>query len=450
MTGMKKKLACIILAAGKGTRMKSDLPKPLHPVAGLPMLAHVIAAAQSLAPEKIVVVVGPGMEAVADSARPHVTAIQEKQNGTGGAALAAQKALAGFKGDVLVLFGDTPLVTSQTLELMVAARQKPKTGLVYAAMTPDDPASYGRMILNRDKTLKKIVEFRDATAAERRIGLCNGGIVCADGARLFKWLSRLTTRNAQGEYYLTDLPQQARKDGLATRIVMVVPEEMAGVNSRADLAHVEHLAQQRLRRRFMENGVTLADPATAYFSHDTQIENDVTIGQNVVIGPGVRIGRGAHILPFCHLEGTDIGPGACIGPFARLRPGADIREKARVGNFVEIKKSTLGKGAKANHLSYIGDAEIGDGANIGAGTITCNYDGFDKRRTVIGAGAFIGSDTCLVAPVTVGRDAMTGAGSVITRDVPDGALALERNEQSVHPGWATNFRARKSRKKGAA
>lgn len=447
---MKKKLACIILAAGKGTRMKSDLPKPLHTVAGAPMLAHVIETAERLSPEKIIVVIGSDMEAVATLAHPHICVVQEKQNGTGGAVLAAKNALAGFKGDVLVLFGDTPLVKPETLEEMIAQRQNPKTGLVYAAMTRDDPASYGRMILNKDKTLQKIVEFKDANPAERKIKLCNGGLVCADGAHLFKWLAKVTTQNAQGEYYLTDLPPIAKKDGLTTRIVTVHPDEMAGVNSRSDLATVEKLAQGVLREKFMAGGVTLTDPDTVYFSHDTQIENDVTIGPNVFIGTGVTIKNGAEILPFCHLEGVEIGAQAKIGPFARLRPGTVIGEKAKVGNFVEMKKTALGKGAKVNHLSYIGDTDVGAKANVGAGTITCNYDGFDKHQTIIGAEAFIGSNTCLVAPVTVGKGSMTGAGSVITKDIPDNALALERGQQTTHDGWAVKFRARKNGKKGAA
>ncbi len=447
---MKKKLACIILAAGKGTRMKSDLAKPLHKVAGLPMLSHVIRTAEQLSPEKIVVVVGPGMESVEKIAAPHACAVQEKQNGTGGAVLAAQKALKGFKGDIVVLFGDCPLVSAETIRTMIELKQKNKTGVVYAAMTPADPGSYGRMVLNKDKTLKAIVEFKDASLPQKKIKLCNGGIICADGERLFGWLSKVTSRNAQGEYYLTDLPPIAKKDGFATRIVEVPCDEMAGVNSRADLAHVEKLAQQKLRSTFMAGGVTLTDPDTVYFSHDTQIENDVIIGPNVVIGSGVSIKKGAEILPFCHLEGVTIGQNAVIGPFARLRPGTSVGEKAKVGNFVEMKKTRLAKGAKVNHLSYIGDADVGARANIGAGTITCNYDGFDKHETVIGDEAFIGSNTCLVAPVTVGKGSMTGAGSVITKDIPDHALSLERGEQTTREGWAAKFRERKNRKKGVA
>ncbi|MCC7036759.1 MAG: bifunctional UDP-N-acetylglucosamine diphosphorylase/glucosamine-1-phosphate N-acetyltransferase GlmU [Alphaproteobacteria bacterium] len=443
-----KKLACIILAAGKGTRMKSALPKPLHEIAGRSMVAHAIASCEALNPEKIVVVIGPDMPQMAEAVKPHATAIQAVANGTGGAALAAREHFKNFDGDILVVFSDTPLVTSETMQRMVEARrQLPAIGLTYSAFRPADPAKYGRMVMDDDGTLKKIIEWKDANDAERKITLCNGGIVCGDGAKLFDWLSQVGNDNAQKEYYLTDLPQIARKDNRTTHVVEISEEETAGVNSREDLAVIERLMQQRLRKKHMANGATLTDPASVFFSHDTIIGQDVTIGTNVVFGPGVTIANNVEILPFCHIEGAIVAESAQVGPFARLRPGTVLGADAKVGNFVETKNAQIGAGAKASHLSYLGDAVIGDRANIGAGTITCNYDGYLKHKTVVGKDAFIGSNTALVAPVTIGDGAIVGAGSTITQDVAADALALTRAPQVAKDGWAPVFRETKKKEK---
>ncbi len=452
-----RKLAVVILAAGKGTRMKSDLPKVLHPVAGRPMLQHVQASVAELAPAETVVVVASDMAAVEAAAAPSRCAVQSQPLGTGHAVAAAQQALQPLMDaaavDVLVVFGDTPLLTAATLNRMVEARARPEAAEIYGlAFRPADPAQYGRIILDDDGRIEKIVEFADADSAQRRIGLCNAGIVIADGQRLFELLGRLGSDNAQGEYYLTDIFALARQDGRPAGVVECPVEEMLGVNSRADLALVEAVMQDRLRRRAMAEGATLIDPATVWLSADTRLGRDVTIHPSVFIGPRVSIGDGVEIRSFSHLEGAEVGAGAVLGPFARLRPGAEIGENAHVGNFVEIKNAQLSAGAKANHPSYLGDASVGPGANIGAGTITCNYDGFAKHRTAIGEGAFIGSNTALVAPVDVGSGAVVGAGSTIVRDVPEDAIAVARAVQQNNEGQAARSRARtqaeKDRQKG--
>ncbi len=446
-----QKFACVILAAGQGTRMHSEMPKPLHKVAGQSMVRHVIDAASALSPEKIIVVIGENMGDMAVEVAPHLTAVQKVANGTGGAVKPAAEHLQGFDGDVVVLFGDTPLVTSNSItKLLDKRREHSDTGLVYSAMRLDNPASYGRMVLGDGDILERIVEFKDANDDERQINLCNGGIMCADGTRLFDWLDALSNDNAQAEYYLTDLPAIARKENLSTRIVEVPAEDMEGVNSRLDLAMIEKKFQNRLRIKAMEEGITLQDPDTTYFSFDTKIAKDVTIGQSVVFGVGVEIETGANILPFCHLEQCIVHSNASVGPFARLRPNADIGENAKVGNFVEIKKTKLGRGAKVSHLSYLGDAVVGERANIGAGTITCNYDGFLKYKTVIEADAFIGSNSALVAPVTVGAGAFVGAGSVISSDVPSNALGVTRAKLLISKEWAKNFREKKQAEKEGA
>jgi bifunctional UDP-N-acetylglucosamine pyrophosphorylase/glucosamine-1-phosphate N-acetyltransferase len=445
---MTKKLGCIILAAGKGTRMKSAIPKPLHKIAGRPMVQHVIAAAESLNPDKIVVVIGSDMEQMNEAVRPHATTIQQTPNGTGGAALAAKEHFKGFDGDILILFGDTPLVTAPTLQKMIDLRsQLPAIGLVFSGMRVTEPNTYGRMVMDEDGTLKKIAEFKDATDEEKNITLCNGGIVCADGAQLFKWLAQVSTNNAQNEYYLTDLPAIARKDNRQTLVVEIPSAELEGINSRTDLAKVEKLAQQKLREKHMLGGATLIDPETVYFSYDTVIGQDVTIEPNVFFGPGVKIGNNVAILANSHLENTEVEDGAQIGPFARLRPGSKIGKGAKVGNFVETKNTHIGAGAKANHLSYLGDADVGEKANIGAGTITCNYDGFLKYKTKIGKETFIGSNTALIAPVTIGNGAYVGAGSTISEDVPDNALGITRAPQINKDGWAPEFRQKKIKEK---
>ena len=445
---MTNKLGCIILAAGKGTRMKSSLPKPLHKVAGRSMVGHVIAAAEALNPDKLVVVIDAGSPQMAEAVKPCLTAVQSVANGTGGAALAAKEHFKDFNGDILILFGDTPLVTTATLQKMVdIRRQFPAIGLTFSGMHAPLPNTYGRMVLDDDGTLKKIVEFKDATDAEKNIPLCNGSIVCADGAQLFKWLGQVSNNNAQNEYYLTDLPAIARKDNRQTHVVEIPADEMAGINSRPELAKIEKLAQQRLREKHMLNGATLTDPDTVYFSYDTAVGQDVTIGPNVYFGPGVKIANNVEILPDCHIEGADIEEGARIGPFARLRPGSKIAREAHIGNFVEIKNTYIGAGAKASHLSYLGDAEVGEKANIGAGTITCNYDGFSKSKTKIGREAFIGSNSALVAPVTIGNGVYIGAGSTISKDVPDNALGITRAPQINKEGWVPEYRQKKIREK---
>lgn len=439
-----RKLACIVLAAGKGTRMKSSLPKPLHAVAGLPMVNHVIRAAEELSPEKIIVVIGNDMPQMADAVAPHTTCIQQTVNGTGGAVLAAQEHFLGFDGDILILYGDAPLVTSDTLRRMVdIRRQFPAVGLTYSGMRVAAPNPYGRMIMDDDGTLKRIVENKDATEEQRKIDLCYGGLVCADGTKLFEWLSQITNDNAQKEYYLTDLPQIARKDNRTTLVVEVDAEDMEGANNRVELSKLEHLMQQRLRNKHMVNGATLLVPETVYFSYDTVIGQDVTIEPNVFFGKGVSVGNNVTIKSFSHLVETIIEDEAQIGPFSRTRPGSKICEKAKLGSFAETKNTTLASGAQANHFAYLGDADVGENANIGAGTITCNYDGFTKSRTKIGSNSFIGCNSSLIAPVEIGHGAYIAGGSTISKNVPDNALGITRAPQLIKEGWATEFRRKK-------
>ncbi len=444
----ERPIAAIVLAAGQGTRMKSRLPKVLHALAGRPMIGHVLAAVDALSPARVVVVVAPGMDAVAAAAPGAAIAVQEQPLGTAHAVLAAREALAGFEGDVLILFGADPLITPETLARMVAARNAaPGAAVVVLGMRPDDPGAYGRLVLDRDGALDRIVEFRDASPEERAIPLCNAGVMAVDGTHLFALLDAVGNDNAKGEYYLTDIVAVARARGLRCAVVEGDADELKGVDSRADLAVAEALMQARLRAAALAAGVTMIDPSTVYLAFDTEIAEDVVIEPNVVFGPGVRVGRGARIRAFSHIEGAEIAAGAQIGPFARLRPGASVGEAARIGNFVEVKAAAIEDGAKVNHLSYVGDARVGAGANVGAGTITCNYDGFSKSRTEIGAGAFIGSNTALVAPVSVGDGAIVGAGSVVTRDVPADAVATTRAPQDTRPGAAKRLRARKQRAK---
>lgn len=441
-------LACVILAAGKGTRMKSDLPKVLHRVAGRPMVGHVLAAVKALDPDHVVVVVGPGMDSVAAAVAPYPTAVQQEQRGTADAVRAAFGLLEGFTGDVVVLYGDTPLVTPDTLRAMVAARrQASDPAVVVLGMRPEDPGAYGRLILNARGGLEKIVEYLDASADERAVTLCNAGLMAFDGARMFDLIGRIGNENAKSEFYLTDVVQIARVSGMACAVVEAAPAEVVGVNSRAELAEVERLMQRRLRKAAMDNGATLCDPDSTLFSHDTRLGRDVIVGAHVVFAPGVTVGDGVEIKPFCHLEQTRVDNGAVIGPYARLRPGAEIGPDAHIGNFVEIKNAVVESGAKVNHLTYIGDARIGAKANIGAGTITCNYDGFGKYHTDIGAGAFIGSNSSLVAPVSIGDGAIVGAGSVVTSAVEADALVVSRAQQKAYVGWAKRFRERKQAEK---
>ncbi|MEH3036771.1 MAG: bifunctional UDP-N-acetylglucosamine diphosphorylase/glucosamine-1-phosphate N-acetyltransferase GlmU [Sphingomonas adhaesiva] len=440
-------VAIVVLAAGKGTRMKSDLHKVLHPIAGRPMLLHLLASAATLSPAKTVVVVGAGREQVETAVAPLGAQIahQAEQLGTGHAVMQAEDALAAFEGDVLILYGDVPLVSPATMRAMLerlhAADAPP---VVVLGFRPADPAAYGRVIVTPGTDrVERIVEFKDASPAERAETLCNSGLMAARGRDLFALLKRLGNDNAAGEYYLTDIVALA--GGAAA--IEVDAAEVAGVNSRAELAAVEASWQQARRAQAMADGASLVAPDTVWFSHDTVLGRDVIVGPNVVFGPGVTVADGVTIHAFSHLEGAEVASGAEVGPYARLRPGAVLEAKAKVGNFVEVKKARLGAGAKANHLSYIGDADVGAKANIGAGTITCNYDGFFKYRTVIGEGAFVGSNSALVAPVTIGAGAIVAAGSVVVREVADDSLALARGRQEERPGWAARFRAAMKAKK---
>ncbi|MGE5506308.1 MAG: bifunctional UDP-N-acetylglucosamine diphosphorylase/glucosamine-1-phosphate N-acetyltransferase GlmU [Actinomycetota bacterium] len=443
------KLAVVILAAGMGTRMKSQLPKVMHPLAGRPMISHLKQTVEALSPDRVVVVVGPGMDSVAAAVAPWPTVVQHERLGTGHAVMQAREALAGFHGDVLVLYGDTPLIGQATLERMLAERRGPRhPAVVVLGFRPADPGEYGRLVVGAEG-LKAIVEHRDATPDQRTIPLCNSGVLALDGARLWKLVDRLGNDNAKGEYYLTDLVALARADGACCTHVEGDVLELLGVNSRAELAVAEAVVQRRLREAALTGGATLIEPETVWLSWDTRLGQDVLIWPNVVFGPGVTVGNGVTIRSFCHFEGCTIADGAELGPFARLRPGAEIGEGVHIGNFVEIKKAAVEKGAKVNHLSYVGDARVGAGANVGAGTITCNYDGFNKSFTDIGEGAFIGSNTSLVAPVKVGDGAIVGAGSVITKEVGAGALAVARGSQMELKGWADRFRERKRAEKAA-
>ena len=443
-------VAAIVLAAGKGTRMKSDLHKVLHPLAGRPMLGHLLAAVDALPPARTVVVVGSGREQVEPLVAEHggVVVVQDPQHGTAHAVRQAEAALAGFAGDVLILYGDTPLVTTATMARMLERlRAGDAPAVVVVASRPADPLQYGRIVAEADGTIVKMVEYKDASPEERAVDLCNSGLMAVRAEDLWPLLERVGNDNAAGEYYLPDIVMLAAGDGRRSAVIEVDADEVAGINSRAELAEVEALWQRRRRIEAMAEGVSLFAPETVFFSHDTEIGRDTVVEPNVVFGPGVRIAQGARIRAFSHLEGASVASGAEIGPYARLRPGTEIGEKARVGNFVETKKARLGKGAKANHLSYLGDADVGAGANVGAGTITCNYDGFFKYGTRIGEGAFIGSNSALVAPVAIGAGAIVGAGSVITRDVAPDALALVRPEQREKAGWAARFRSAMQAKK---
>jgi bifunctional UDP-N-acetylglucosamine pyrophosphorylase / glucosamine-1-phosphate N-acetyltransferase len=441
-------IAAIILAAGKGTRMKSDLHKVLHPIAGRPMLMHLMDAVDALSPARKVVVVGSGKEQLEAALKGSAElAVQEPQFGTGHAVQQAERALSGFEGDVLILYGDVPFVPTATMQGMVDRLNADDTpAVVVLAFEPEDPTGYGRVIVEGGKIVK-MVEQKDATDAEKAVKLSNSGLMAVKSRDLFELLARVTDDNAQKEYYLTDIVNIAGADGRACVAVTTDPFDVAGINSRAQLAEMEGEWQARRRMRAMDDGASLIAPDTVWFAYDTVIGRDVVIEPNVFFGPGVSVADGVTIRAFCHIEGASLATGVEVGPYARLRPGAVLEEKAKVGNFVEVKKSRLGKGAKANHLSYIGDADVGAGANIGAGTITCNYDGYFKHQTVIGERAFIGSNSALVAPVKIGKDAIVAAGSAVTRDVADGELRLVRAEQSSKPGWADRFHEAMKQKK---
>lgn len=450
--GLNRPLAAVVLAAGKGTRMKSDLHKVLHPIAGRPMLEHLLASLGELAPEKLVVVAGHGREQLETALGNRATiAVQDPQHGTAHAVQMAEPALQGFAGDVLILYGDVPFVSAATMRAMIERLHGAgEPAAVVLGFEPHDALQYGRVIVSGDR-IEKMVEFKDATDSERACRLCNSGLMAVRAEDLFPLLARVGNDNAQGEYYLPDVVNIALSDGRACAVTITAdPDEVAGINSRAELAEAEARWQQRRRRQAMDDGASLIAPETVWFSWDTQLGRDVTVEPNVVFGPGVTVADGVTIHAFSHLEGASVSSGAELGPYARLRPGAQIGEKAKVGNFVEIKKAVLGKGAKANHLSYIGDAEVGAGANIGAGTITCNYDGYFKYKTIIGERAFIGSNSSLVAPVRIGADAIVAAGSAVTRDVDAGELRIVRAEQLVKPGWADRFHDTMKKKKAEA
>jgi bifunctional UDP-N-acetylglucosamine pyrophosphorylase/glucosamine-1-phosphate N-acetyltransferase len=449
---MTRPVAAIILAAGKGTRMKSDRHKVLHPIAGRPMIEHLLESVEALGAARTVIVVGDRREQIeaALAGRGVDFAVQEPQLGTGHAVLQAKDALAGFEGDVLLLSGDVPFVRPRTMRAMLdALHGMAAPAAVVLGFRPPDAGAYGRVVSGPDGRVAKIVEHREASDEERAIGLCNSNLFAVRSEDLWTLLEQVRSDNSQQEYYLTDIVAIGAADGRATLLIEGDAAEAIGPNSRSDFALAEAAWQARRRAEAMADGASLLAPETVWFAFDTKLGRDVTIEPNVFFGPGVAVADGARIRAFSHIEGATIGAGAEIGPYARLRPGTEIGAKARIGNFVETKKAKLGPGAKANHLTYLGDAEVGAGANIGAGTITCNYDGYFKYGTVIGEGAFIGSNTALVAPVTVGAGAIVAAGSVITRDVEGDALAVARGTQEVKPGWAARFRALMSAKKKA-
>ncbi len=442
-------LAVIVLAAGKGTRMKSDLHKVLHPIAGHPMLLHLLGSLGELHPARQVIVAGDRREQIeatlAGSGAEVV--VQEPQLGTAHAALMAKDALAGFDGLVLVCFGDVPFLSGATVSRLCDALVHAKVAVL--GFRPADTAAYGRIIADGDGTVSKMVEHKDASAEERAVNLCNSGVIVAHSADMWRLLAKVDDNNAAKEFYLPDVAMHAIAENARVAVVEADETEVMGINSRAELAEAEARWQQRRRKQAMDDGASLVAPETVWFAWDTQLGRDVLVEPNVVFGPGVSIADGAKIRAFCHIEGASLASGVEVGPYARLRPGAVLEEKAKVGNFVEVKKAVLGKGAKANHLSYIGDAEVGAGANIGAGTITCNYDGYFKHKTVIGERAFIGSNSALVAPVKIGADAIVGAGSAVTRDVAAGELRIVRGEQLVKPGWADRFHDAMKKKKAA-
>ena len=450
MTSASTPLAVIVLAAGKGTRMKSDLHKVLHPIAGRPMLEHLLASAQELAPERQVVVAGHGREQLEQALGSRATiAVQEPQLGTGHAVQQAEGALAGFDGDILILYGDVPFVRVETMRAMIERLHADDTpAVVVLGFEPEDPLQYGRVLAHDDGRIAMMVEYKDASEEQRACRLCNSGLMAVKSADLFELLGKVGNANAQGEYYLVDIVNIATLEGRACAVIVTDdPDEVGGINSRGELAEAEARWQKKRRVQAMEDGVTLIAPETVFFAWDTRLGRDVTVEPNDVFGPGVSVADNVLIHAFSHLEGATLESGTSIGPYARLRPGAVLKQGSRIGNFVEMKNAVLGEGAKANHLTYLGDAEVGAKANIGAGTITCNYDGYFKHKTVIGERAFIGSNSALVAPVKIGADAIVAAGSAVTRDVAAGELRLVRGEQLVKPGWADRFHDAMKKKK---
>ena len=446
---MKSPIAVVVLAAGAGTRMKSALPKVLHPLAGWPMVRHVLENAARLKPSRIVGVVAPGAKDVAAAFAPHPTVVQRKPRGTADATKAALPALEGHRGPVLVVFADAPLITTATLKRLVEACRKARAAVGVLGFTARDPTPYGRLIV-RDGMLERIVESRDADEAERAVRFCNSGVMCLDGALIGPLLGAIRNANAKNEFYLTDAVAMARAADHVAIAVDGDEDEFQGINSRVELAAAEQALQRRLRLAALEAGVGMTDPDTVWMAADTRLAADVTIGPNVRFGPGVSVGSGSEILAFCDIEGVRIGRNARIGPFARIRPGSEVADRVHIGNFVELKATRMSRGAKANHLAYLGDSDIGAESNIGAGTIAVNYDGYGKWRTVVGAGAFVGSNSALVAPVRIGKGANVTAGSVVTEDVPAGALAFGRARQVTKKGRAAPLRAKLKARAAAA
>ena len=442
--------AIIILAAGRGERMNSETPKVMHKIAGAPMIMHTLRTAKSLDPDRIIVITGYGAEQVEkeiSELEPEIDFVRQiEQKGTGHAVKCAEKMLKNFTGNTLILYGDVPFISPDTLELLIEEKES-GTDLVVLGFESKQPGNYGRLIIENDQLIS-IVEAKDATTEQLKITLCNSGVLYTENKILFQLLSNITNENANQEYYLTDIVEAAKDQNLPIKVVCCDELETLGVNTRSELSSAELTFQIRARERIIENGVTLSQPDTTYFSFDTEIGREACIGPNVVFGPGVTIESGAEILPFCHLEGCHISKGAKIGPFARLRPGTELSEDVKVGNFVEIKNSTISTKSKINHLSYIGDTTIGENSNIGAGTITCNYDGISKHTTEIGNDVFIGSNTLLVAPVSVGDNSMTASGTIVTESIPSGNLAIGRVKQVNKPGYVKKLVALlKSKKK---
>ena len=446
---MKSSIAVVVLAAGAGTRMKSALPKVLHPLAGWPMVRHVLENVGRLKPSRVVGVISPGAKSVADAFVPHPTVVQRRSLGTGDAAKTALGTLEGHNGPVLVVFGDSPLVTAGSMRRLVAACRRDRAAVGVLGFRARDPSPYGRLIVH-EGVLEKIVESEDANVVEKAVDYCNAGVMCLDGGLIAELLAGIGNNNVKGEYYLVDAVAVARAAGHKAIAVEGEEAEFQGINSRAELAAAERALQERLRAAAMASGVTMSDPGTVWLAADTRLAADVTVGPCVRFGPGVSVASNVEIKAFCDIEGARIGRGAIIGPFARIRPGSEVAEDVHIGNFVELKATKMGKGAKANHLSYLGDSDIGAGSNIGAGTIAVNYDGYGKWRTVVGAEVFVGSNSSLVAPVRIGRGANVTAGSVITEDVPAGAVAFGRARQTTKKGRAAPLRAKLRARAAAA
>ena len=442
----KRPLAVVILAAGKGTRMKSKTPKVLHEVMGLPMISWLLGSVERLSPERIIVVTGKGMDDLAKAVKPHDTVIQPTQEGTGHAVKCAYGVLKDFKGDILVLLGDTPLISAQTIEQLIETRHEDTvTGITVLGAQVDKPFGYGRLLIGKDGYLEHIREEKDASEDEKRIQLINTGVFCMDSVRLGEWLEHLKNDNAQKEYLITDLPSIAAREGIKTRVCITHnPREVQGCNTRVDLAKLEQYAQARMREYYLNEGIVMQDPDSVYFHYDTKIGEGCKIEPNVYFGPGVEVGQNVHIKAFCHFDGAKIGDHTVIGPFARLRPGTELGQDVRIGNFVEIKKSSIGNRSKINHLGYVGDCTMGDDVNFSCGAITVNYDGFQKHQTIIGKGVMVGSNVNLIAPVTIDDGAFIAAGSTITENVPADALSMTRPETQTKIGWAALYRKKKS------